>query len=81
VRPDEIVKGALAFEKLEQRTTTGTKEEGTQEAAGHGAKVIDLPVETNGGAWTRTTDLGIMRPSLYHLSYAAAGLPSRSDAV
>jgi hypothetical protein len=31
------------------------------------------------GVWTRTTDLGIMRPSLYHLSYAATQqVPPRS---
>ena len=26
-----------------------------------------------GGGWTRTTDIGLMRPPLYQLSYAATG--------
>ena len=37
--------------------------------------------EGGSGEWDRTTDLGIMRPSLSPLSYAArkGGLPSRTS--
>ncbi len=45
-------------------SATGTKDDSVQQAVAEGAEVIDLPVKKHGGAWTRTTDLGIMRPSL-----------------
>ena len=45
-------------------TTTDTPPVVNKTAVAGGAEVVDLPVKENGGAWTRTTDLGIMRPSL-----------------
>jgi len=45
-------------------TATDTSVQAAKVAANARAEVIDLPAENNGGAWTRTTDLGIMRPSL-----------------
>jgi integrase len=43
-------------------TATGTELRDEKAAASGGAEVVDLPQEANGGAWNRTTDLGIMRP-------------------
>ena len=56
-----------AVQRLNEKrsdTTTDTGIEAPKVAASAGAEVIELPLEMNGGAWTRTTDLGIMRPSL-----------------
>jgi len=45
-------------------TTTATEPEANKTAVVSGGEVVDLPVKEDGGAWNRTTDLGIMRPSL-----------------
>ena len=45
-------------------TATDTEKRVSKVAVTAGAEVSDLPTESNGGAWNRTTDLGIMRPSL-----------------
>ena len=45
-------------------TRTATSPEGAKTAARAGAQPSDITEEKNGGAWNRTTDLGIMRPSL-----------------
>ena len=45
-------------------TATDTEKRASKVATTAGAEVTDLPTETSGGAWNRTTDLGIMRPSL-----------------
>ncbi len=56
-----------AVQRLNRKATDTTTDTGASEktrAVAAGAEVLDLPVKENGGAWTRTTDLGIMRPSL-----------------
>jgi integrase len=45
-------------------TRTATSPEQAKTAARVGEQVGDVTGETSGGAWNRTTDLGIMRPSL-----------------
>ena len=45
-------------------TSTATAPEANKMAVAGGGEVVDLPVKESGGAWNRTTDLGIMRPSL-----------------
>ena len=45
-------------------TRTATSPEQAKTAARVGDQVGDVTGETSGGAWNRTTDLGIMRPSL-----------------
>jgi hypothetical protein len=46
---------------------------------GESHKPLKIRNDFGSGVWTRTTDLGIMRPSLYHLSYAATQqVPPRS---
>jgi hypothetical protein len=45
---------------------------GTLPAIGKGP--LSEPLEkVGGGGWIRTTDIGLMRPPLYQLSYAATG--------
>jgi hypothetical protein len=45
-------------------TTTATEPSADKTAVAGGGEVVDLPLKESGGAWNRTTDLGIMRPSL-----------------
>ncbi len=45
-------------------TATDTTPPAAEPAVGGTAEVLEFPMKENGGAWTRTTDLGIMRPSL-----------------
>ena len=45
-------------------TTAGTETEAKKAAKASGAEVLELPTDSNGGARSRTADLGIMRPSL-----------------
>jgi hypothetical protein len=46
------------------REPTATESAADKTAVAGRGKVVDLPVKESGGAWNRTTDLGIMRPSL-----------------
>ena len=43
-----------------ERGVKASEERASKVAATAGAEVTDLPTESNGGAWNRTTDLGIM---------------------
>jgi hypothetical protein len=45
-------------------TTTATSDPRRKVVAGASTQVLDAAAEMNGDAWNRTTDLGIMRPSL-----------------
>jgi integrase len=45
-------------------TTTATDVTRRRSALAGGAQVVELPGESSGGDWNRTSDLGIMRPSL-----------------
>jgi len=62
--PEHQLDAVQRLNRTPTDTTTDTKVEANKTAVAGGAEVIDLPVKENGGAWTRTTDLGIMRPSL-----------------
>ena len=45
-------------------TATDTEQVADKTAVAGAGEVVELPRRETGGAWTRTTDLGIMRPSL-----------------
>jgi Phage integrase family len=45
-------------------TRTATSPQDAKTAARGGGQPVDPASENSGGAWNRTTDLGIMRPSL-----------------
>jgi integrase len=60
--PEHQLDAVQRLNRTPTATATATSEHDNTAAVTGGAEVIELPSESSGGAWNRTTDLGIMRP-------------------
>ena len=58
--PEHQLDAVQRLNRARTATATATDTSGNQAAAAAGTKVVELPTESSGGAWNRTTDLGIM---------------------